>query len=116
MGIRTGNPRGRPPGARNRRTEAVVAASEEMARAIEDALPEAFTGDAHALLMAVYKDMTKDLQVRVDAAKAAIRYEKPALSSVEAQVDANVKASVRSIERRIIDPSNRHAEGIPPAP
>ena len=48
-------------------------------------MPGAFEGDAHALLMWVYKDPTKRLAIRVDAAKAAAPYEKPRLS----QIDAN---------------------------
>jgi hypothetical protein len=54
--------------------EAVAQAS---AAAISAALPGAFEGDAHALLMAVYKNPSIDLDVRLDAAKAAIRFEKP---------------------------------------
>ena len=37
-------------------------------------------GDAHAYLMSVYKDPLKPENLRIDAAKAAIRYERPALS------------------------------------
>lgn len=62
----------------------------DAAAALEGVIPDAFTGDAHAYLMAVYKDPRNETALRVDAAKAAIRYEKPALSSVQAQVDANL--------------------------
>jgi hypothetical protein len=44
-----------------------------------------FAGDAHALLMAVYKNVTQPIELRVLAAKAAIRYEKPRLAAVDAQ-------------------------------
>lgn len=47
----------------------------------------AFDGDAHALLVTLYKDTTQPLLIRLDAAKAAISYEKPRLSSVEANID-----------------------------
>ena len=90
MGQKTGNPRGRPPGARNRRTAEVEAAAVETARVIEAALGDAFEGDAHALLMSVYKNPAHDWNLRIDAAKAAIRYERPALSAVEANVNAKV--------------------------
>lgn len=83
----TGRPRGRPAGARNRRTEAVEQYAREAAAAIEAALPEAFQGDAHAFLMTVYKDPSHDMAMRIDAAKAAVKFEKPALSSVEARVE-----------------------------
>ena len=85
MGERTGRPRGRPPGAKNKRTEQRAKVTQEVAQAITETIPEAFTGDAHAFLMAVYKDPQKPIDQRLDAAKAAIRYEKPALSSVEAK-------------------------------
>lgn len=61
----------------------------ETARAVSEAIPEAFEGDAHALLMAVYKDPSRPIDLRVDAAKAAIRYEKPALANIEANVTVN---------------------------
>jgi hypothetical protein len=38
-----------------------------------------FKGDAHAFLMMVYKDPSLPLALRLDAAKAAITFEKPAL-------------------------------------
>ena len=79
----TGNRPGRPLGAKNRRTAAVEAAAKAAAEVIEAAMPGAFEGDAHAFLMAVYKDPKQPLDLRVDAAKSAIRYEKPALSTVD---------------------------------
>ena len=83
MGVRTGKPRGRPKGAPNKRTVERVAAMAQTAQAIEAALPEAFAGDAHSLLVAIYKDKTRPIELRIDAAKAAIRYETPALAAVE---------------------------------
>lgn len=83
MGTRTGNPRGRPKGARNARTKERERLVREAAAAIEGALPEAFTGDAHAYLMAVYKDTRLPLKDRLTAATAAIGYEKPRLAAVE---------------------------------
>ena len=85
MGIRTGQPRGRPKGARNKRTKAREAAVKRVAKMIEAAIPEAFQGDGHALLMSVYKDPSIDLAVRIDCAKAALPFEKPRLSPVEPQ-------------------------------
>jgi hypothetical protein len=85
MGIRTGQPRGRPKGARNKRTKAREAAVKRVAKMIEAAIPEAFQGDGHALLMSVYKDPSIDLAVRIECAKAALPFEKPRLSPVEPQ-------------------------------
>jgi hypothetical protein len=98
MGERTGNPRGRPLGAKNRRTKAVEAATEQAALKIAEAIDGAFEGDAHALLMTVYKNPLNEMALRIDAAKAAIRYEKPALSSVDSKLDADVRAKVSTIE------------------
>ncbi|WP_207483150.1 hypothetical protein [Arenibaculum pallidiluteum] len=47
-----------------------------------DAPTDALT-DAHAVLKAVYADPGQDWPLRVSAAKAAIRYERPALASTE---------------------------------
>ena len=79
MGKRTGKPRGRPTGAKNKHTKEREAKMTAAAKAIEKLLPNVFAGDAHALLMAVYKNELSDMDLRIDAAKAAIRYEKPTL-------------------------------------
>lgn len=84
MGEKTGRPRGRPPGAPNKRTVERERVLVEVAEQIAEALGgEAFGGNAHALLMAVYKNTALEIAVRLDAAKAAIRYETPALSSID---------------------------------
>lgn len=88
MGRKTGNPRGRPKGAKSKRTQEREEAMTQAAIQIAATLGEnAFTGDAHALLMAVYKNETLPLKLRLDAAVAAIGYEKPRLSSVDANID-----------------------------
>lgn len=81
---------GRKKGIPNKRT---VEREQEMQAAgerIEQALGDAFDGDAHAFLMAIYKDKTRPVEIRIDAAKAAIRYEKPALAAVEVTGDMTV--------------------------
>lgn len=100
MGVRTGKPRGRPKGAKNQHTldrEEHIAAA---AVAVEDALPDAFKGDAHALLMLVYKNTANELQVRLDAAKAAIAYEKPRLSSTTASIEGHFDIRAWLIEAK----------------
>ena len=72
---------GRPLGSKNRRTKAREAALIEAQKKIGKELGGAFEGDAHALLMLVYKDPSQPIELRTDAAKSAIRYEKPALAS-----------------------------------
>ena len=68
IGRKTG---GRKPGSRNRRTLAMEAQAQANAQKIEEALgtDAAFAGDAHALLMAVYKNEQMPMEIRLDAAK-----------------------------------------------
>jgi hypothetical protein len=81
-GFKTG---GRQKGSKNKRTLFL----EEHTRALIDNAKEIiggnlFEGDAHAFLMLTYKDKTLPHNLRVDAAKAAIRFEKPALTAIDA--------------------------------
>lgn len=78
-----GNPPGRPKGAKNVRTKAVEAAVQVAAAVLAEVIPDAFEGDAHAFLMAVYKDPRNPIDLRLDAAGKAIRFEKPALAAVD---------------------------------
>jgi hypothetical protein len=89
MGKRTGKPRGRPAGFRLKQTRDREQRVMDAAAVLEKVLPQAFKGDAHALLMSVYKDETLTLEVRLDAAKASIPYEKPRLAAVEHSADKN---------------------------
>jgi hypothetical protein len=84
---------GRPNGAKNKRTEEREAAMQQVAEQLAEVLPQCFEGDAHALLMAVYKDERQDLAIRLDAAGKAIGYEKPRLAAVTADVKADVDAT-----------------------
>lgn len=52
----------------------------EAAEKIGEALGESFDGDAYTLLMAFYKNTSFDIEIRIDAAKAAIPFEKTALA------------------------------------
>jgi hypothetical protein len=83
MDEKTGRPRGRPKGAKNKRTIEREAAMREVAAHIEKAVDGAFAGDALAYLTSIYKDPTKPENLRIDAAKTAIRYERAALAAVE---------------------------------
>ena len=82
-GMKTGRPRGRPKGARNKRTVQREADMRRTSASIEKSVEGAFEGDALAYLISIYKDPTKPENLRMDAAKVAIRYERPALASVE---------------------------------
>lgn len=75
---------GRPSGAKSKHTMAREREMRKAAKKIERVLGEgAFDGDAHALLMTVYKNPLIALEVRIDAAGKAIRYEKPALQAIQ---------------------------------
>jgi hypothetical protein len=106
--------KGRPPGAKNRRTveraEAVEAAASTIETLLAGANLEPFEGDAHALLMMVYKNPAHEIETRIDAAKAAIRYEKPSLASID-----HTGANVRSHEA-MLDELEAEPEGGEEAP
>lgn len=109
MGKRTGNPRGRPVGAKSKRTKEREEAMEEAAEHITAVLgPNAFDGDAHALLIALYKDTQQPLLIRLDAAKAAISYEKPRLSAV----DANLGGTLGTYAAQPIPTEQRHTDAV----
>jgi hypothetical protein len=83
MGIKTGRPRGRPKGAKNKRTIEREAEMRKMAIRIASVVGGAFEGDALAYLTWIYKDPAKPESVRLDAARAALRYERPALAPLQ---------------------------------
>lgn len=91
IGRKTG---GRQVGTPNKRTAQRDQAVQQAAVTAGDLIPEAFAGDAHALLMFVYKDPSVALSLRIDAARAAIRHEKPTLSSVD--MNASIRRSPSS--------------------
>lgn len=87
----TGKPRGRPKGAKNKHTKERLEKIERDAKEIAETIGvTAFDGDAHAFLMTVYKDEAQPLELRLDAAKAAVGYEKPKLSSVDASLSGAI--------------------------
>jgi hypothetical protein len=104
MGKRTGNPRGRPKGAKSTRTvEREAAMQEARKKAAETLGVEAFDGDAHALLMLIYKNTAHPIELRVDAAKAAIGYEKPRLAAVDNNLSGHLGYIAVPVERRDSD-------------
>lgn len=100
---------GRKPGSRNKKTERTNEAKAAAAAAIESAIPGAFEGDAHDLLMAVYKDPRHDVRARIDCAKAALPFEKQRLSITKHVGDRDEPIVIERIERTIVDP--QHSDG-----
>ncbi len=100
---KTGGRRRGTPNKRTAEREQVVAAA---AKKIAVALGEdAFDGDAHAFLMAVYKNDRLPVELRMDAARAAIGYEKPRLAAIEAKVEGRM-----TLEQLVLG-SMRHRQG-----
>ena len=97
-GFKTG---GRIKGSKNKRTLLLEGAARQVQGDAKRILgDEAFEGDAHSLLVLIYKDNSLPLAVRLDAAKTAIRFEKPVMSAVR----------FRGIESRV-----RNQRGAPDA-
>jgi hypothetical protein len=72
----------------------------EVGRVLAEHLGEhCFPGDAHALAMAIYKDTRNDPELRLEAAKAAMPYEKPRLSAVEHSGSIGTSHEERLFER-----------------
>lgn len=80
LGKKTG---GRQKGSLNKRTVALGEATAAIAEKIGGTIEDAFEGDAHAYMMTVYKDPANETVLRLYAAKAAIRFEKPSLAAIE---------------------------------
>lgn len=90
--------RGRPVGATNKRTrelENKVRSAQALAeKYLNETLEEGFTAfewDAHTWLCVLYKDPRQPPEIRMDAAKAAIAYEKPKLAAIAIKQDTEVK-------------------------
>jgi len=83
MGKRTGRPRGRPKGSLGKARVAFEEKLAAKAARVAKLTKGAFKGDAHDYLMSIYKDPKMAQTDRIDAAKAALAYEKPKLSAVQ---------------------------------
>jgi hypothetical protein len=82
---------GRPPGRKNNTTLALEAAARTAAVSVSDA----FEGDAHAFLQAVYRNPEVPLEIRIMAAGRALRVEKPSLSASQSVTEVNVNLAER---------------------
>ena len=105
MGKKTGRPRGRPPGVKNKRSAERDAILRKVEQHLTETVDDVFEGDAHAFLMTVYKTPTYDIGLRVDAAKAAVKYEKPALAAIEHAGADGGPIQCQRVERITVDPA-----------
>ncbi len=76
---------------KNKRTAEREAARQAAAEAIVSQIPGAFQGAAHSYLRSLYCDPTQPVELRLDAVKAVVRYEKPVLAS--ATLDATFRGA-----------------------
>jgi hypothetical protein len=85
---------GRKKGTPNKRSAQMKEATQRLLEDADRALAEKglklFEGDAHGLLTVVYKHPELDLAMRVDAAKAAAKFEKPVMASSTVDLNVNV--------------------------
>jgi hypothetical protein len=72
---------GRKKGSLNKATVARQQAMRDAEARLAANMPEGFAGDAHALLVAIYTDTALPIELRLDAAKAAVRFERPVLAA-----------------------------------
>ena len=81
---------GRVKGTPNKQESPIARALREAReKALQEARDSVATEqDAHSLLRMVYLDTTLPIEVRIDAAKAAIGYELPKLNAIDARIDA----------------------------
>jgi hypothetical protein len=105
MAAPKGHPRygGRSKGTPNKRTkemlDAARAAREKARRVLGN---DAFDGDAHALLVLVYRDTSLPIELRLDAAKVAINYESPRLQAIQVEGHTEIEVNIPPEERRAI--------------
>jgi uncharacterized membrane protein len=105
MAAPKGHPRygGRAKGTPNKRTrellDATRAAREKARRVLGK---DAFDGDAHALLVLVYRDTSLPIELRLDAAKVAINYESPRLQAIQVEGHTEIEVNIPPEEQRAI--------------
>ena len=85
---------GRPKGSQSANTKARRAAPREIVTKVVQQFqidhPDAFPGDAVSLLQCIYRDAALPLEVRIDAAKAVARFERPQLAAVMTNDASNI--------------------------
>ena len=92
---------GRPKGSIDKRVRTALEAGRETVRRVLG--KDAFEGNALALFQVVYRDVNQPLELRIEAAKAAIPYESARLQVMEARVGIHTLASRQLSEAEMHD-------------
>jgi hypothetical protein len=92
---------GRPRGSRNPNTKARREASQAIIRQFAIDNPDAFAGDAVSLMQCIYRDASLPLEIRLDAASKAARFERPALAATLTRDTTPVPATQAAADQRI---------------
>jgi hypothetical protein len=85
---------GRPKGSKNARTKVLGEAMTIAAARLSELLPDVKTLDAHSLLIAIYSDPAMPIAIRLEAARAALRVEKPALQATQVSGELTLQAGI----------------------
>ena len=87
---------GRPKGAKNKKTLERDGALTAAATRLKELIPDISMLDAHGLLVAVYRDPEMPIAIRIEAARAALRVEKPALQTTQVSGELTLTAGIAS--------------------
>ena len=85
---------GRPKGSKNTRTKVLGEAMTIAAARLSELLPDVKALDAHSLLIAIYSDPEMPIAIRLEAARAALRVEKPALQATQVSGELTLQAGI----------------------
>jgi hypothetical protein len=93
---------GRKKGTKNKRTvafeQALESTRQAMVRYLGDLDAEADDIDAHGLLMAVYRNPTMPVELRVEAAGKSLPFEKPRLGSIDVNARSQGKLVIEVVD------------------
>jgi hypothetical protein len=92
---------GRPRGSQSPNTKARREAARQIVQRFEIDHPNAFPGDAVSLLQCVYRNPDVPLEVRIDAASKAARFERPALAATLTRDVMLIPSTPEAINQRI---------------
>ena len=92
---------GRPRGSKSPNTKRRHEAIKAVVAKFEATIPDVFDGDAVALMQLIYRDPRQDIGLRLDAARAAAKFERPALQATLVRDVTPQPATQADANRRI---------------